>query len=102
MLRRRLNEPRKPKRLHLPGDNPLLRRAFERELGLPLYELERRYNVVQFQVNLNHAYHEWLRAHGIDPDTGKMTDAGVAFFKMLIDEQNAVNRAKRKTGRRAA
>ncbi len=33
--------------------------------------------------------------YGIDPDTGKMTPAGRAFFEELVAEQNAANRTKR-------
>src|SRR5690348_10251466 len=82
---------RQPK--HCPGDNALLRRAFERAYDLPERELERRYNIVQYQVNLNHGYREWLRSKGIDPDTGKMTDRGFAFFRALVEQQNVAARA---------
>ncbi len=33
-------------------------------------------------------FESWLREHGIEPTTGKMTDAGVAFFKELLDADN--------------
>ena len=78
---------RRPKQC--PGDNPLLRRAFEHAYELPERELERRYNIVQYQVNLNHEYRAWLRAKGIDPDTGKMTNLGFSFFRALVEQQNA-------------
>jgi hypothetical protein len=73
----------------IPGDNPLLRRAFEREFELPDRELERRYYVATFQVQLNQTYRDWLRAKGINPDTGEMTPEGLAFFKMLLDEDRS-------------
>lgn len=80
---------RRPKRL--AGDNPLLKRHF-------IQELEGKFRAgIPFATN----YPDWLREHGIDPTTGRMTERGVAFFKTLIEEQNAVNRAKR-TARRAA
>jgi hypothetical protein len=38
------------------------------------------------------AYVAWLRAHGIDPETGRMTAEGLAFFKTLLDEQHPRSR----------
>ena len=51
-------------------------------------------------TSLAYDYHGWLRSKGIDPDSGKMTLAGLAFFDELLAEQNTRNRAKRR--RRAA
>ncbi len=79
----------------LPGDNPLLRRAFERTYDLPERELERRYDVGNYQVNRSHAYREWLRRKGIDPDTGRMTTPGLSYFRALVQEQNETNRNRR-------
>jgi len=45
-------------------------------------------------------YRAWLSSKGIDPETGTMTEEGVAFFKTVIEEQNAVNRATRGSRRR--
>jgi len=89
---------RRPKRL--PGDNPLLRRAFvaeqaadfEAHVGRPLTTRD----------ELGKPYHAWLRLHGIDPDTGKMTSSGLAFFEQLVADQNARNRTSRDHRRRAA
>jgi hypothetical protein len=76
---------RKPKRF--PADNPLLRHQYEQEKEAA-------------ELDLNDDYADWLHGHGIDPHTGTMTDAGAAFFKALLEEQNAVNRAKRGSRRR--
>ncbi len=45
---------------------------------------------------------DWLRSKGIDPETGKMTLDGLAFFKQLVSEQNDRNRAQRDRRRRRA
>ncbi len=73
--------PRKPKRP--PGYNSLLLDAWLRDEESLLDR------------------DEWLQSKGIDPDTGKMTAAGLAFFQQLVAEQNDRNRAARDR-RRAA
>ena len=40
-------------------------------------------------------YAEWLRAKGIEPTSGKMTDDGLKFFGSILEERNAANRLKR-------
>jgi hypothetical protein len=40
-------------------------------------------------------YAHWLRTRGIDPDTGKMTAAGIAFFKSLLDEDRSAKSRRR-------
>ena len=40
-------------------------------------------------------FRSWLEHHGIDPDTGKMTLDGLAFFEEVVAQQNARNRVKR-------
>lgn len=32
-----------------------------------------------------HFFRSWLRHHGIDPDTGRMTVDGLAFFQACLD-----------------
>jgi len=78
---------RKPKRL--PADNPLLRREYDRQL-----------KAARFWTFL--AYAEWLQRHGIDPDTGRMTPTGLAFFERLVADQNTRNREERDRRRRRA
>ena len=39
-------------------------------------------------------YRAWLSRHGIDPDTGRMTEAGLALFKACI-EGASLRRAER-------
>jgi|SRR5581483_3592796 len=81
-------------------DNPALRRAFiaeqaadfETDVGRPLTPRD----------DLGKPYHAWLRFRGIDPDTGTMTLDGFAFFKSLLPEDNARNRAARDRRRRHA
>jgi hypothetical protein len=53
-------------------------------------------------TSVEYDYHGWLRSKGIDPDTGKMTLDGFAFFRSLIEQQNARNRARRTLRRRRA
>jgi hypothetical protein len=85
---------RKPKRL--PGDKPLLRRAFEEEM----YDEAKARDPEVVAVIMNgpyrdRRYRQWLEEHGIDPDTGKMSLNGLAFFDALVTQQNLENRAKR-------
>jgi len=81
--------PRK-KPTRLAGDIALFRRAFLHECGIdPAAADFRDY------PELHGSYRAWLSVRGIDPTTGKMTDKGLAFFRALLDEQNALNRAKR-------
>ena len=78
--------PKKPPRL--AGDNPLLRAAYHTEINA-------------FPPRTTFPYPDWLHTHGIDPETGNWTERGLAFFKALLEEQNARNRTKRAI-RRAA
>jgi hypothetical protein len=85
MLRRR------PKNLpRLAGDNPLLRAAFARS-----WDMHPRFLRGRLSLGVHEQYAAWLQSKGIEPTTGKMTEQGVAFFKTLIEEQNALNRVKR-------
>lgn len=85
MLRRR---PKKPPRL--AGDNPILRAEFARSWNVHPSFLRG-----PLSLGVHQQYAAWLQSKGIEPTTGKMTEQGVAFFKTLIEEQNALNRAKR-------
>jgi hypothetical protein len=99
----RVGRRRRSREVHpFPGDNPLLRRNFELNQGVPFYELERPYAVPHFRARVDALYHEWLRSKGIDPETGKMTVAGLAFFRTLVEDENAQNHTKQDRGRRAA
>jgi hypothetical protein len=40
-------------------------------------------------------FRAWLRTHGIDPDTGKMTLDGLAFFEALLAADNDRKRRRR-------
>ncbi len=94
---------RKPKRL--AGDNPTLRAAFDLEMRLRMFNLDVATNGASILLDIprdDRAYADWLREHGIDPETGKMTPHGLAFFEQLLTEQNARNRAERDRRRRAA
>jgi hypothetical protein len=83
---------RKSKRV--PADNPLLRAAFVNHWDLhPSFRVGRR-----LSPDVLADYASWLRAKGINPDTGRMTPDGLAFFESLIRAQNArneVNNARR-------
>ena len=81
----------RPRRL--PGDNPLLRRAFIAE-----YASESQTGAAQGRGNLGEPYRQWLTARGIDPDSGKMSAEGLEFFKTLLD----ADRASKSRRRRAA
>ncbi len=91
---------RKPKRL--PGDNPLLRRAYADALADALVSPEHGSLTEDFPLNIGQDYRAWLDEHGIDPDTGKMTLEGLAFFEQLVTVQNARNRAARGSPRARA
>jgi hypothetical protein len=53
-------------------------------------------------TSVSYDYYGWLRSKGIDPDTGKMTLDGFAFFRSLIEQHNARNRPRRDDRRRRA
>jgi hypothetical protein len=98
---------RKPKRL--PGDNRLLRHAFvkqqsddfERFFGHPLTnpdQLDAFATRLAEELDLNsfgETYRAWLTEKGIDPDTGRMTMAGLAFFEELVAQDNERHRNRR-------
>jgi hypothetical protein len=84
--------PKKPPRP--AGDNPLLRRAFDRDLRSDVFA-DPDFLSDAHPSRQSRVYREWLRHHGINPDTGAMTAAGIAFFTTLIEEQNARNRQRR-------
>lgn len=83
------------KRKSLAGDYPLLRNAFLRENGQDTIP-----HPAYWQTPSTF-YSHWLRSKGIDPETGKMTDAGVTFFRKLLDQKNARKRRKREGRRRS-
>jgi len=41
------------------------------------------------------AYRDWLHNHGIEPESGQMTDAGLAFFKACLEEDDSARAAQR-------
>jgi len=85
-------------RTRLSGDNPLLRARYRAELGtVPSFHALEASGGAEA---LSSSYRAWLEHHGIDPDTGKMTAAGLAFFNELLLEQNARNVAERRRRRR--
>jgi len=92
---------RKPKRL--PGDNPLLYERFlaecrERAPHLPTDAIASPFAIYDRLAEaalLKAGYRTWLRRHGIDPDTGKMTAEGFTLFRSLVEEQNEKNRTRR-------
>lgn len=85
MLYRR-SQPRHPKRLQ--GDNELLRRRYAQEMAQlmaesgppPAPEIP-----ADESYPIHEHYSRWLRDKGIDPDTGRMTLDGFAFFKEVLD-----------------
>ena len=80
MLHRRLNQKR-PKRL--PGDTPLLRDRFMQDFDFPPGSIHR---YPRWSEGVFDTYYEWLREKGIDPETGRMTLEGLAFFKQLLED----------------
>ena len=48
--------------------------------------------------SVQYDYYGWLRSKGIDPETGRMTIEGFAFFKALLD----ADRSRKEGHRRAA
>jgi hypothetical protein len=78
------------------ADHPLLRDAFLRE------HCPRHTPHPAYWHTRGTFYCHWLRDHGVDPETGKMTDAGLAFFKQLLAEEDERPRANPDWRRRAA
>ncbi len=83
--------PKHPKRL-FAADTPLLRRRFADEFHLSSGTFD-----VPSRLA---AYQEWLRERGIEPETGHMTTAGLAFFKACLEKKNST-RKLRNAGRPA-
>jgi hypothetical protein len=74
-----------PRTKRCAGDNRLFREAYARHYGMD----------ASFVVDRGHSpdacadYAAWLRSKGIDPETGRMTVDGLAFFERLLAEQRA-------------
>jgi len=64
--------------------NRLLRQAYERVHELPPGELDRSYHIAHLQAELHADYRSWLRANGVDPETGPVTRVGVAFLEECL------------------
>jgi hypothetical protein len=84
MLRHRT--PKHPKRL-FAGDSPLLRKKFAREFQLSGGPAE--------VTCVPESYREWLLNHGIEPENGHMTEAGLAFFKVCVEDTELTRSRKR-------
>ncbi|MFZ0888200.1 MAG: hypothetical protein WA005_07090 [Candidatus Binataceae bacterium] len=78
MLRRRT--PKHPKRL-FAADSALLRQKFAADFHLSGGPAD--------VPSVSDAYREWLRDHGIEPESGQMTVAGLAFFKACVEESDS-------------
>lgn len=73
--------PKHPKRL-FAADILLLRARFADE-----FHLSRGAADVPSRLA---AYREWLRDRGIEPETGHMSTAGLAFFKTCLEKKNSI------------
>lgn len=73
MLRRK----KKPARLN--GDSPLFRQRFQE-----IFHEDPEEN--------RQSYLTWLQACGIDPVSGKMSKAGLALYKQLLEQEGANHR----------
>jgi hypothetical protein len=78
--------PKHPKR-PFAADTPLLRACFADEFHLS-------HGAADVPSRLA-AYREWLRDCGIEPETGRMTTTGLAFFKSCLEKKNST-RERRK------
>ena len=78
MIQRRT--PKHPKRL-FAADTALLREAFANELHLG--------HGAAGVPSVSGAYREWLSSHGIEPDTGHMTEEGLAFFRTCLEKKSS-------------
>ncbi|MFZ0889033.1 MAG: hypothetical protein WA005_11315 [Candidatus Binataceae bacterium] len=76
----RRHTPKHPKRL-FAADSALLREKFPGDFQLSGGPAD--------VPSVPDAYREWLRSHGIDPESGKMTEAGLAFFKACLDKKDS-------------
>lgn len=100
MLYRR-PQPKSPRRPFV-GDNPVFRAAFREDCTPGQAPSPRCPGVVLGLFAAGDelaAYRVWLHANGIDPDTGKMTADGLAFFKNLLDSDRA-RKVRRRFNRR--
>ena len=82
-----------PKRL-CAADSSLLRERFAEALHL-------RHGAADVPLHLA-AYREWLCERGIEPETGRMTAAGLAFFKDCLDKKNSLQTSKKNAGHPAS
>ena len=88
MIHRR-PKPKPPKRL--PGDKEILRRRYAREMAEHVIMEDGDPGIgpddaIEVQSTYEE-YLEWLRSKGIDPETGRMTLDGLAFFKESLDAE---------------
>lgn len=81
-----LNAKRRPsrQRVRRPGSRPIRNQLLQHAFLLDI-----RAGLVPSKPTAgdsrSYDFFAWLRAKGIDPDTGRMTLAGFAFFKSLLD-----------------
>lgn len=82
MLRHRTRK--HPKRL-FAADSALLREKFAGDAQLSGGAAD--------VPSVSDTYRECLRNHGIEPESGQMTDGGLAFFKACLEESDSARRA---------
>ena len=78
----------RPLKRRLRGDNPVFRQLYVREHSLQSDLFERsaadRWLSVTYGPESD-LYAGWLRSKGIDPETGRMSEEGLAFFKRCLE-----------------
>ncbi len=62
------------------GDNPLFRRHYEETYGI---------GFLKDPEENRQSYLTWLQDRGIDPVSGKMTEAGLTLYKTLLEKEEA-------------
>lgn len=78
----------RPQKRRLQGDNPVFRQFYVREHSLQSDLFER--SAADRWLSETYGpesdlYAGWLRSKGIDPETGRMSEEGLAFFKQCLE-----------------
>jgi hypothetical protein len=66
------------------ADTPLLRARFTREFALDRNST--------YRSAFWERYEQWLREHGVEPETGRMTKSGLAFFRSCVEDNDRSKR----------
>ena len=92
----------KPLKRRFLGDNPALRHLYILQHSLEPDLFERSATdrwLSETYGPESDLYAAWLRSKGIDPETGRMTEEGLAFFQRCLENEERDRPLKRRSRR---